>query len=468
MRKLFTVLFIAFCIIYSMPADAKQKDLSVAPPFRAYVLADGFDNPWDITYGPDDMLWVTERTGKKIVRVEPKTGNKKTAVTIADALAGGGHQGILGMALAPDFLKSDKNFVYVLYTYKLDENSSESVYKKFVRYEFDVKEQILKNPVIILEKLPAGDDHNGGRVIFGPDGMIYITFGELGHNQFANFRKEIHAQMLPTANEVASQNWRSYVGKVLRIMPDGSIPADNPVLKGVISHVFTYGHRNPQGITFAGDVLLSCEHGPSSDDELNLLESGGNYGWPHVAGFRDNMAYRYANWSKAPDTPDLKWDANVIDPRVPVQNELDWKAPVNYKDPLKTFFTVRNGYNYHDGDEYGELGYAQWPTIGPSSVMYYPKNGPIKGWTNSAIITTLKNGTIYRVNLTSDMKNVQGDIATFFHMPNRYRDICMNPEMTKFYVITDSVGTTKDYTMKPTDKNQNPGAIIVFEYFPEK
>ena len=468
MRKLFTVLFVVFCISYSMTADAKQKDLPVAPPFRAYVLTDGLDNPWNITYGPDNMLWVTERTGKKIVRVEPKTGNKKIAATIDDALAGGGHQGILGMALAPDFLKGDKNFVYVLYTYKPDANAPEAGYKKFVRYEFDTKEQRLTNPVIILDKLPAGTDHNGGRVLFGPDGMIYIAFGELGHNQFAHFREEIEAQRLPTANEVANKDWSAYVGKVLRIMPDGSIPADNPVLSGVRSHVFTYGHRNPQGITFAGDILLSCEHGPSSDDELNLLESGGNYGWPHVAGFRDNMAYRYANWSKAPNAPDLKWDANVIDPRVPVQNELDWKAPANYKDPLKTFFTVRGGYNYHDGDEYGGLGYAQWPTIGPSSIMYYPKNGPIKGWANSAIITTLKNGTIYRINLTSDMKNVQGDVATFFHMPNRYRDICMSPDMTKFYVVTDSGGTTKGYDMKPTDQNQNPGAIIVFEYIPGK
>ena len=87
--------------------------------------------------------------------------------------------------------------------------------------------------------------------------------------------------------------------------PDGGIPDDNPVINGVRSHVYTYGHRNPQGLVFVGDLLFEAEHGPSSDDEINLLVAGGNYGWPHVAGFRDDQGYVYGNWSAAPDCEKL-------------------------------------------------------------------------------------------------------------------------------------------------------------------
>lgn len=469
MKKFFLlgVLITAFLIgvVATPECSAKMKKLDIQEPFEGYVLLEGLENPWDITYGPDKMLWVTERMGKRITRINPDNGNKKVAVTIDDAFAAGGHQGVLGMAMAPDFMKSgSNNYLYVLYTYKPAFGGPENGYKKLVRYQYDVKEEVLKNPATVLDRLPAGNDHNGGRVVFGPDGMLYISFGELGHNQFGNYRLPIEAQRLPTALEVSSQDWQAYVGKILRISPDGSIPMDNPLLEGVKSHVYTYGHRNPQGLTFAGNNLFSCEHGPSSDDELNLLVAGSNYGWPHVAGFQDNEAYRYANWSLAPNDPSIKWDANVIDGRVPVQNETDWIAPANYKNPLKTFFTVATGYNYHDADAYGDLAYAMWPTVGPSSVMYYPKNAPIEGWDNSIIMTTLKNGAIYRIKLASDMKNVQGDVAKFFHTPNRYRDICASPDNKTFYVITDSEGTAVGYDMKPTDKIQNPGAVLIFKY----
>lgn len=472
MRKTFLltalICLLSFSASLAPTALGAEKKIATNEPFDAHVLVDGLDNPWNIHYGPDNMLWVTERTGKRIVRVNPENGNKKVAVTIDEVLAGGGHQGILGMALAPDFMKANsKNYVYVLYTYKPAVNSPELGYKKLVRFEYDTKSETLKNPATVLEKLPAGDDHNGGRVVIGPDGMIYVSFGELGHNQFAHFREPIEAQRLPTSAEVMNQDWQAYVGKVLRISPDGSVPFDNPMLNGVKSHVFTYGHRNPQGLAFVDDKLYSCEHGPSTDDELNLLESGGNYGWPHVAGFIDDQAYKYANWSKAPANANLQWDANVIDPSVPIQNETDWLVPLNFKAPVKTFHTVRTGYNFHDGDAYGGLGYVMWPTVGPSSLMYYPENGPIKEWRNSLLITTLKNGTLYKVRLDSTKDNVQGDVTTFFHTPNRYRDICMSPDMKTIFIITDNGGSTRGYDMQPTDKNQNPGAIIVLKYNPK-
>ena len=100
-----------------------------------------------------------------------------------------------------------------------------------------------------------------------------------------------------------AQDWSSYWGKILRIDLDGGIPSDNPAINGVRSHIYSYGHRNQLGLAFApGGLLYESEHGPSSDDEVNLILPGRNYGWPHVAGHRDDKAYTYANWS-ASSTP---------------------------------------------------------------------------------------------------------------------------------------------------------------------
>lgn len=452
------------------PVEAKNKKLSVEAPFSASVLADGLDAPWDINYGPDNLLWITERLGKRIVTINPTTGKKHILLTIDEALADGGHQGVLGMAFAPDFLQpGSANYLYVLYNYKPTSYASADGLKKLVRYQYDAATQKLISPTTIIENLPGGTDHNGGRVVYGPDKMIYISLGEKGHNQFGHYMEPIEAQKLPTATELAAGDYSSYVGKVIRITPDGAIPADNPTIDGIKSHIYTLGHRNPQGLTFVENKLYSIEHGPSSDDELNLLESGGNYGWPHIAGFQDNMGYRYANWSAAPNKENLNWDPNIPAPGVPVQLETDWQKPANYKDPLKTFYTVRSDYNYHDADQYGGLAYAMWPTIGPSSLAYYPDNGPIKGFDNSILITALKNGAIYKVKLNNAKDNVQGDVEKIFKTQNRYRDIVFSPDLKTIYVITDNQGTTAtDYELNPTAVVENPGAVLAFKYTPKK
>ncbi len=107
----------------------------------------------------------------------------------------------------------------------------------------------------------------------------------------------------------AAQEWGAYQGKVLRMNPDGSIPEDNPEINGVRSHIFTYGHRNPQGLEVGpnGDLYVA-EHGPSSDDEVSRLQAGGNFGWPYVSGLQDDQAYQYVNWSAAENCEELEYD----------------------------------------------------------------------------------------------------------------------------------------------------------------
>lgn len=223
--------------------------------FRQSEVVTGLAGPFEITWGPDNMLWVTERTGKRITRVNPATGEKKVAITIDEVSAPGGQDGLMGLAL-----DLENNFVYTGYTYTdktLPPHATRGpaspyryLYNKIVRLTWDPAKEILGNPVTIIAALPAGNDHMAGRLKIGPDRKLYYTIGDMGNNQLGNYCTPIESQRLPTPAELQAKNYASYVGKVLRLNPDGSIPTDNPQISGVRSHVFSYGHRNPQGIDF--------------------------------------------------------------------------------------------------------------------------------------------------------------------------------------------------------------------------
>lgn len=244
--------------------------------------------------------------------------------------------------------------------------------------------------------------------------------------------------------------------------PEGGIPDDNPVLKGVKSHVFTFGHRNPQGMVFVDDILYSVEHGPSTDDELNILVAGGNYGWPYVAGFKDDQSYAFIDWSKVDGCSKVAADVYLPDD-VPQMKESDFKDP-NFREPAKTFYTVPNGYSFKDA-KFKAMPFLGYATIAPSSVDYYPADGPIKAWRNSLLISSLKNGAIYRVPLSEDRKQAQGDVIKYFHTANRYNQVLVAPDGRSIYVITDNSGSVLDEDGLPQLRiMNNPGALLVFEY----
>ncbi len=442
---------------------ANRDYIPTAEPFIGYVLTTGLDMPWEMLWGPDNHLWVTERHGLRITRVNPNTGEKKVVGTIDEAYPGPQHEGILGMAFGPGFLTSGGDDVlYVYYTMKDGDNR----WGRLVKFPYNRASENLGTKTVLLDRLPAGDDHNAGRVRVGPDGKIYLTIGEQGHNQGGNFCLPIEAQRLPTYAELDAKDWDSYRGKSLRINPDGSIPADNPYIRGIKSHVFTYGHRNPQGLAFVGKTLYSCEQGPSSDDELNLLEPGGNYGWPHVAGFRDGMGYVYANYSAAPNCQSLKYDANVIPEGVPTQHELEWFDP-DFKPPVKTFYTVRNDHNFSDSRCGPDHVYLCWPTVAPSSIIHYPADGAIPGFRNSLLMTTLKTGALFKVRLSGDSEEIQGDYDKLFRSRNRYRAAAIDPSGSRIFICTDTGGGAMDDAGRPAASVRNPGSILVFQYNPE-
>jgi PQQ-dependent dehydrogenase (s-GDH family) len=477
MLRLFTWVVALMSLIGPVMAqDLPSSVVAGKQQFDEKVLTTGLQNPWEITWGPDNYLWVTERSGDRIIRVNPADGSHTLAMRFPDAVGPGGQDGVLGLALHPDLLRGKgTDYVYTAYTYvdrtrppRLTVKDAGSPYRymftKIVRLTFDPKTGMLDHEMTLIDGLPASTDHNSGRMKIGPDGKLYYTIGDGGNDQLGNWCVPIQAQRLPTADEVAKKNWFAYQGKSLRLNLDGSIPGDNPVIEGVQSHIFTYGHRNMQGIDFAPNgTLYASEQGPKTDDEINILQPGGNYGWPHVAGFRDDKAYRYARWKDA-TTPceQLQFSDLKIDPSVPVEDESSWKGAM--VDPIVTMFTVPSTWNFVD-PKCGDNGFVCWPTVAASSIeTYMPKSGGIPGWENSLIVTTLKRGSIYRIPLAADGRTLRGPIERFFKSENRFRDTAFSPDMKTMYVLTDNGGLAESASGGTTPTMQNPGSILAFTY----
>jgi PQQ-dependent dehydrogenase (s-GDH family) len=457
------------------PSSARSGTGVAAPgSFTRRVVATGFGDPYEIIWGPDARLWVTEKSGRKVTRVNPTTGAKSTAVDIPEAQhSAGGQDGVLGLALHPLLLTgTGHDFVYVSYDYLTNTPApvtNERRRLRIVRFTYNRTTHRLNSPKTLITGLPGGTDHQSARLRFGPDGKLYYTIGDQGANQLAYFCRPDWAQRLPTAAEVSARDWAAYQGKTLRLNLDGSIPADNPRINGVRSHIWTFGHRNAQGLTFGSrGRLYQAEQGPKTDDEVNLLRRGGNYGWPNVSGFRDNQAYTYNNWSASRPTPcrDLTYSDLETPSSVPRQRESDFRPSIVA--PIRTFGTVPNDFNFKDPKcAEGGLYFICWPTIAPSSLTYYwavPGLG-IPGWDHSLLMTTLKDGSVYRMKLTPDGLRVQSTTKLWTDQI-RYRDITSSPDGRSIYVATDNSGLVRDPSGKPTSNLRDPGSILVFRWRP--
>ena len=474
MRVVVVAIAVCLTVFVSLIAqDGPETVVRGTKQFRQSEVVTGLAGPYEVTWGPDNMLWVTERTGKRITRVNPTTGEKKVAVTIDEVQAPGGQDGLMGLAL-----DLGSNVVYTAYTYtdkSLPPHETRAatspyrfLYTKIVRLSYDRASETLGNPVTLVAGLPAGNDHQAGRMKIGPDRKLYYTIGDQGNDQLGNYCVPIESQRLPTQAEIKAKNYVAYVGKSLRLNLDGSIPSDNPQIEGVRSHVFTYGHRNPQGIDFGPDgTLYESEHGPKTDDEINILKAGMNYGWPHVAGLKDDKAYEYARWAESTiPCAQIKFSDLAIPPSVPREPESAFTKP--FTEPIATMFTVPTGYNFSDPVCKG-IDYICWPTVGVSSIEYYgaPRNTGIPGWEKVLLVTTLKRGSLYVVALSPDGQRVRGPFSRYFQSDNRYRDTAVSPDGKTIYIATDPAGLAEAMAGGTTRAMTNKGSILAFTYVGE-
>ena len=427
--------------------------------FSSRVVASGLENPWEVTWGPDGYLWITERTAFRVTRVNPADGSRHVALVLGDVYQVSVQDGLMGMALHPDLLRSrGHDYVYLAYTYDADPGPGLARRLRVRRYTYDAVRQTLASPSDVLDDLPAHDDHGGGRLAFGRDGTLYLSRGDQGSNFLQNYCNPIRAQDLPLARDVSARDWSSYQGKLLRLNPDGSIPADNPVLNGVRSHVYTYGHRNVQGLAFGPDNLLyASEHGPSSDDEVNLITAGKNYGWPHVAGFRDDRGYAYANWSAASPEPcqSLKFDVLRPPSSVPAATESSWQHP-DFVEPLATLFTVPAAYDFAT---------LRNATAAPGGLEVYAA-AAIPDWDRSLLVTGMRVGVLYRLKLRDDGKAIDGPPLEYFRAADRYRDLAVSPDGRHIVLVTDNFGSTQNARDQRTGTLAHPGAVLEFTYTP--
>lgn len=237
-------------------ADQEQRNAGTEKVGSYEVVATSLNSPWSIAFS-GDSIYVSERDGY-IVKING-TDAERQKVHLNRPVEQLSESGFLGFVLSGDFQETGRAYAYHSY------QEAGMMQNRIVLIE--EREGEWHELKALLDGIPGNIVHDGGRLAFGPDGMLYAATGDAGQGELA-------------------QDLNSLAGKILRMTPDGAIPTDNPFPD---SYVYSYGHRNPQGLDWdPAGRLFSVEHGPSGDpgghDELNLIEPGANYGWPAVIG----------------------------------------------------------------------------------------------------------------------------------------------------------------------------------------
>ncbi|MCI9888782.1 PQQ-dependent sugar dehydrogenase [Micrococcales bacterium 31B] len=301
-------------------------EVTATPLGEVEVMATGLDAPWSVAFVGDGIV-VSERDTARIVEVN-RSGEVREVGVIAGVKAFG-EAGLLGIAARGRFL----------YVYSTGADSN-----RIERYELTGEPGALQLGAgrTLLDGIPKAGFHDGGRLAFGPDGMLYATTGDAGRRPEA-------------------QSLTSFAGKILRMTPDGEVPADNP-FEG--SYVYSYGHRNSQGIAWGADgTMYAAEFGQNTWDELNVIEAGGNYGWPEVEGIAHAADFidPVQQWRPADASPsglavtdDSIWIANLRGQRLR-------EIPVN----------ELNAFSEHYVREYGRL---RDVTVGPDGALWVLTN----------------------------------------------------------------------------------------------
>ena len=341
-------------------------------------VGNNLEVPWEIIWGSDQSIWYTAQG--KIISLNPQTGTQRTLATLSDMVSGGlTDKRMMGLTVSHNL---QKPYVFVSYTYSDVSYTSLNWYKylKVVRFDYDQTTISLSNPTTLLDGIKVYDGwHIAGKLIAGSDDKLYMTIGDA--KQFEN--PENHPEWDGVLNNALDLD--EYSGKVLRLNFDGSVPQDNPFAKEPYNQtprnlIWTYGHRNTQGLVFGQNgKLYYAEHGPLNDDEVGIIKKGATYGWPIVEGV-----------CNLPEEEDYC-----------IQN-------ANHVKPLKWWT----------------------PTIAPSNMEYY-NDDQIPEWKNCLLIGTLTAGgrgnDIRVLQLSDDGQEIVKETILFDGEYLRIRDLCVSP-----------------------------------------
>lgn len=353
---------------HQQPAFAGQtRACAVASgvAFDVVVLAVGLEYPWAVEPLPDGDLLVAEKPGRlRIVSAAGETGAPIAGLPPVDAR---GQGGLLDVALAPDF--SSGRMIYWSYSEPRENGNGTSV----ARGVLSEDRTALGGVEVIFRSMPTydGNKHYGSRLVFAPDGMLYVTLGERADSPMRR-----HAQQLD-----------GHLGKVVRIAPDGSVPADNPFAgrSDARPEIWTLGHRNVQSAALDRQGRLwTLEHGPRGGDELNLLVKGRNYGWPLVS---------YGQ----------EYSGLAISGAVTARSGFE--QPVYYWDPV----------------------------IAPSGAQFYTGDA-FPAWRGSLFVGSLRDQRLVRLTIEND--RVTGEEHLLGERGQRIRDVREGPDGA-LYVVTD-------------------------------
>lgn len=486
MKKRSLIFFISFFLICRPCFTKAQVVDSTTILFNIDTVAKNLGYPWEITQGPDDSLWITEARGYRVLRMSPtRTQAAKNVapqqvlkiplggsmVSFSRSIGTWPQGGMQGLAIHPDFY-SGKPWVYLSYVYSGTCPSSPGApcyfRTKIVRCHFYFAgDGTSPNPAkdtlaimdTVISNLPGSNDHNSGRMTISPlpesDGTykLYYTIGDMGAGQFNNITRTNRAQNPDTCEgKVLRLNTQPDLDADFGVVHDYNtwrqwIPNDNPFFyssapfTALKTPVYSYGHRNAQGLVWGNANgtwrLYSSEHGDKSDDEVNNIQAGWNYGWPKVAGM-------------APDNNYSSLDAFVNNDRLANglinYAEDTWATNNNMHRPLFCTFNWGASAIPADGSNI-----FTWGTIAPSSIDFY--NGNIPGWKNSLLVTSLKYG-MYRLKLKADGSFVDSSsssntVDTFPLLHGwRVRDVAINkiPNSGILWVVIDSTGSTSGPT----------------------
>ncbi len=468
MKKFFT-LFGLFLFAISAHSFAQIVGGRMNEVFLKTDLStsNNLNDPWEVTYGPDDSLWITESKGYAVYKMGPNgpanTKKKILDISLKSTWLGttpasdsvfnlqfvfspsNPQGGLAGLAIHPDFMNvsTPKKYVYISYirSYLSTAGGSAGVFyqNRIARFTYNPANGRLQNPVSICDTLPGSSDHNSQRMIIAPvNGVNYLFYaaGDMGAGQFGNQNRPNNAQ-----------NSSIYEGKILRfnLESDGDagldawIPNDNPyntTVPAKQSAVWAIGIRNNQGFAYDSvrDILYGSSHGPYSDDEVNIIQRAKNYGHPLVIGFAADANY---NGSSAGAYPTSAVPVIVSETANAATIGASYQDPIfcGYAQPKAT---ISNIWTTQPGN-------GTWPSEGWSGLGLY-NYSTIPGWKNSLIMSGLKWGRLIRTKLdptgTSIVPSAGQDTVTYFDSDNRYRDIAFGPGGKDIYVIMDKSAAT--------------------------